>query len=86
MAIWRRAPGRDGSAPQLLSVIEWLRGRGVTVVAVVLIGVQLALKGALLAGLFRQDDYHYLDHAAASGFRSSYLMRWTRATCCRSAS
>ena len=75
MAISATSSRTDGSAPQLLSVIEWLRGRGVTVVAVVLIGVQLALKGALLAGgYFRQDDYHYLDRAAASGFGWSYLM------------
>jgi hypothetical protein len=75
MAISATSSRADGSTPQLPGVIEWLRGRGVTVVAVVLIGVQLALKGALLAGgYFRQDDYHYLDRAAASGFGWSYLM------------
>jgi hypothetical protein len=75
MAISATSSRTDGSAPQPLGVMEWLRGRGVTVVAVTLIGVQLALKGALLAGgYFRQDDYHYLDRAAASGFGWSYLM------------
>lgn len=75
MAISAASPRADGSAPQRLDVIGWLRGRGVTVIAVTLIGVQLLLKGTLLAGgYFRQDDYHYLDRAAASGFGWSYLM------------
>src|SRR5882724_8217230 len=75
MAISAASPRADGSAPQRLDVIGWLRGRGVTAVAVALIGVQLLLKGTLLAGgYFRQDDYHYLDRAAASGFGWSYLM------------
>jgi hypothetical protein len=75
MAISAATARTDGPTSQLLDVIEWLRGRGVTVVAVTLIGVELWLKGALLAGgFFRQDDYHYLDRAAANGFGWSYLM------------
>ena len=75
MAISAATARTDGPTSQPLDVIGWLRGRGVTVVAVTLIGVQLWLKGALLAGgYFRQDDYHYLDRAAASGFGWSYLM------------
>lgn len=75
MAISAATSQREAPAPQPLDVIGWLRGRGVTVVAVTLIAVQLWLKGALLAGgYFRQDDYHYLDRAAASGFGWSYLM------------
>lgn len=75
MAISAATARTDGPTSQPLDVIGWLRGRGVTVVAVTLIGVQLWLKAALLAGgYFRQDDYHYLDRAAASGFGWSYLM------------
>ena len=75
MAISAATARTDGPTSQPLDVIGWLRGRGVTVAAVTLIGVQLGLKGALLAGgYFRQDDYHYLDRAAASGFGWSYLM------------
>jgi hypothetical protein len=75
MAISAATARTDGPTSQPPDVIGWLRGRGVTVVAVTLIGVQLWLKGALLAGgYFRQDDYHYLDRAAASGFGWSYLM------------
>jgi hypothetical protein len=75
MAISAATARTDGPTSQPLDVIGWLRGRGVTVAAVTLIGVQLGLKCALLAGgYFRQDDYHYLDRAAASGFGWSYLM------------
>jgi hypothetical protein len=75
MAISAATARTDGPTSKPLDVIGWLRGRGVTVVAVTLIGVQLWLKAALLAGgYFRQDDYHYLDRAAASGFGWSYLM------------
>src|SRR5581483_10492246 len=75
MAITAATARTDGPTSQPLGVTGWLRGRGVTVAAVTLIGVQLWLKGALLAGgYFRQDDYHYLDRAAASGFGWSYLM------------
>src|SRR6185437_3009642 len=75
MAISAATARTDGPTSQPPGAIGWLRGRGVTVVAVTLIGVRLWLKGALLAGgYFRQDDYHYLDRAAASGFGWSYLM------------
>jgi len=75
MAISATSSRPGGSALQPLGLIGWLRGRGVTVMAVTLIGAQLVLKGTLLAGgYFRQDDYHYLDRAAASGFGWSYLM------------
>jgi hypothetical protein len=75
MAISAATARTDGPTSQPLDVIGWLRGRGVTVAAVTLIGVQLGLKGALLAGgYFRQDDYRYLDRAVASGFGWSYLM------------
>lgn len=68
-------PQAEGSAARPLDVVEWLRGRGVTVVAVMLILVQLWLKGSMLAGgYFRQDDFGILDRALASGFGWNYAM------------
>jgi hypothetical protein len=64
----------EGAAAQPVDLVEWLRTRGVTVAAVVLILIELWLKGAMLAGgYFRQDDYEILDRARTSGFGWGYV-------------
>jgi hypothetical protein len=75
MAIPATTSRSDGTAARPLDAAQWLRTRGVTVSAFILIGIQLWLKGAMLAGgYFRQDDFLYLDRSLASGFGWSYLI------------
>lgn len=65
----------EDSGSQPLDLIEWLRARAVTLTAVLLILIQLWLKGAMLGGgYFRQDDYQYLDRALTHGFSWGYVM------------
>jgi hypothetical protein len=67
------AEPRDAGEPR--EAAEWLRAHGVVLAAVTLIAIQLWWKAALLAhSYFRQDDYHFIDHALASGFGWHYLM------------
>jgi hypothetical protein len=65
--------------PEPRDAAEWLRANGVILAALTLIAIQLWWKGALLAhAYFSQDDYRFLDRAAAHGFGWNYLM-WVEA-------
>jgi hypothetical protein len=61
--------------PDVVEAAQWVRRNVITLAAVLLIGLQLVLKGVALAhAYFRQDDFEFFDQALSSHFGWSYLM------------
>jgi hypothetical protein len=61
--------------PDVVEAAEWVRRNAITLAAVLMIALQLVLKGVALAhAYFRQDDFEFFDRALSSHLDWSYLM------------
>lgn len=62
--------------PDDVEAAEWVRRNAITLAAVLMIALQLVLKGVALAhAYFRQDDFEFFDRALSSHLDWSYLTR-----------
>jgi hypothetical protein len=62
-------------SPDVVEAAEWVRRNAITLAAVLMIALQLVLKGVALAhAYFRQDDFEFFDRALSSPLDWSYLM------------
>jgi hypothetical protein len=61
--------------PDVVEAAEWVRRNAITLAAVLMIALQLVLKGVALAhAYFRQDDFQIFDWALSSPLDWNYLM------------